>query len=67
MIGPNADLEAAVQDNGRQEMKRRLRARGPATAAEYAASFERSANEWLAHNGFVAAFVFDPIPLPALS
>ena len=64
-IGPNADWEPAVQDSGRQEMERRLRERGLAAAAEYAVSSERSANEWLAHNGFVPAFVFDPIPLQA--
>jgi hypothetical protein len=67
MIGPNADWEPAIQDTGRQEMERRLRERGPTAAAEYAASFERSANEWLAHNGFATGFVFNPIPLPALS
>ena len=66
-IGPDPDWEPTVQDIGRQEMERRLRERGPAAAAEYATKFERSANEWLEHSGFPPAFVFDPIPLPALS
>jgi hypothetical protein len=56
-----------MQHTGRQEMALRLRDQGPAAAADYAARFEREANGWLAHNGFATGFVFNPIPLPALS
>ena len=67
MIGPSPSWEPGMQRTGRQEMALRLRDQGPAAAADYAARFERSANEWLAHNGFATGFVFNPIPLPALS
>jgi hypothetical protein len=66
-IGPSPAWEPGMQRTGRTEMALRLRDQGPADAADYAARFERYANEWLAYNGFAASFVFRPIPLPALS
>jgi hypothetical protein len=67
MIGPSPGWEPGMQHTGRQEMAAWLRDKGPAAAADYTARFERSANEWLVHNGYVPSFVFRPISLPALS
>ena len=65
MIGPSPAWEPQMQRTGRQEMALRLRDEGPSAAADYAVRFERSANQWLAWNGYAPGFVFKPIPLPA--
>lgn len=67
MIGPDAGWETGMQRVGRKEMALRLRQKGPAAAADYAARFERSANEWLVYQGLEPAFMFKAIPLPILS
>ena len=64
MIGPSPAWE---QRTGRAEMALRLRDEGPAAAADYAARFERSNNQWLAWNRYAPGFVFKPIPLPAVT
>ena len=67
MIGPSPAWEPQMQRTGRAEMALRLRAEGPAAAADYAARFEQSNNQWLAWNGYAPGFVFKPIPLPAVT
>jgi hypothetical protein len=67
MIGPSPAWESQMQRTGRAEMALRLRAEGPAAAADYAARFEQSNNQWLAWNGYAPGFVFKPIPLPAVT
>ena len=67
VIGPSPAWEPQMQRTGRQEMALRLRDEGPSAAADYAVRFERSANQWLAWNGYAPEFVFKPIPLPAVT